>query len=241
LGFFHKAALSDTLCVVDAAAYSRYDFINRNRIKTADGPLWLTVPVHVLGPQRRIRDLRIAGTSWQRKHVAAIRQSYGKSPYFNQYAIELESLLLKKRAFLCDLNNDLLRFFLRILAIPVKMVASSDYHLTGKGSEFVLDMCRKLGAATFIFGSHGRDYADVAAFRGAGVEVVFQEYHHPVYPQLHGEFLPGLSVIDLVFNAGPRSLEIIFSGNLTAVRPGEIGGGKSQENHPLAAHLGIKD
>jgi hypothetical protein len=220
LGFFHKAALSDVLCIVDSAAYSRYDFVNRNRIKTDAGPMWLTVPVHVQHPARRIRELRIAGAAWQRKHVAAIRQSYGRAPYFDDYAAGLERLLLKPRAFLCELDDDLLRFFLRALKIDVSMIAASDYDFTGRKSDYVLNMCRGVGADTFLFGVRGREYADVDAFRAAGIRPVFQEYRHPQYRQRYGEFVPCLSVIDLLFNEGPQSLEVIFSGNVRSVEPG---------------------
>lgn len=223
LGFFHKLALSDTFCSMDTAAYSRYDFVNRNRIKTAAGAQWLSVPVHVTGLTRRICDLRIAGGLWHRKHAAALRQSYGKAAYFDDYAVELEAALLRRRKYLCELNADLLRFFLRVLGLNVQLVAASDYHFEGRKSELVLDMCRTLGATTFVFGSRGRDYAGVDAFQAAGIEPVFQEYRHPVYAQRYGAFIPFLSIVDLLFNEGPRSLEIILRGNLPTVPECQVG------------------
>jgi WbqC-like protein len=223
LGFFHKAVLSDVLCIVDTVAYSRYDFVNRNRIKTSAGTAWLTVPVHVQHPERRIRDLRIAGTAWQRKHIAAIRQSYEKTPYFEDYAADVERLLLKPRKFLCELDDDLLRFLLRALNIDVRVIVASDYDFVGAKSDYVLNMCRTLGAKTFVFGLRGREYADRDAFIAAGIQPVFQEYRHPRYRQRYGEFVPALSALDLLFNEGPRSLEVILSGNMRSAGACEAG------------------
>lgn len=204
--------------------------------------MWLTVPVHAHGRDaERICDVRIDEPGWQRKHWTSIKHSYAKAPYFDQYASELESALRRRHAFLCELNNDLLRLFLCILGIGVRLLAASDYDLSGKKSEFLLDLCGRLGATTFVYGSRGHEYADVDAFHAAGVDVIFQDYRHPVYPQRYGEFLPCLSAIDLLFNEGPRSLETIFRGNVGPVAPREIGRAESQQNHPLHADLRIKD
>jgi hypothetical protein len=214
LGMFHKMAVSDIFCVVDTVPYSRYDFINRNRIKTAAGPLWLTVPVRRGGwATGRICDLRTSQNDWQRKHVASIAQSYRRAPYFHEYAGELGAVIAKRHTFLSELTGDLLRLITRWLGIDTPLVMASDYEFSGKKSEYVVDMCRKLGATALLFGSHGRVYADSAAFAASGIEIFFQEYRHPVYRQLYGDFVPRMSIVDLLFNEGPRSLEILLSGN----------------------------
>ncbi len=214
LGMFHKIAVSDVFCIVDTVPYSRYDFINRNRIKTAAGPLWLTVPVKRGGwAAGRICDLRICENGWHRKHISSILQAYRRAAYFQDYAGELTAILGKRRAFLSELTSDLLRLVLRWLAIDTRLVVASDYDFAGRKSEYVVDMCRKLGATSLLFGSHGREYADKKVFEQAGVAIFFQKYHHPVYGQLYGDFIPRLSIIDLLFNEGPRSREILLSGN----------------------------
>jgi hypothetical protein len=104
---------------------------------------------------------------------------------------------------------------MRCLAIETPIVKASDYSFQGAKSDLVLNMCRQLNADVYVFGAQGRDYADVAKFRARGVVPYFQDYRHPVYRQLYGEFLPYMSVIDLLFNEGPRSREILLSGNVT--------------------------
>jgi hypothetical protein len=104
----------------------------------------------------------------------------------------------------------MLRWFLVALGIHVRFLRASELGLEGTKSDLVLDMCRKLGAKTYIFGALGQDYARVEDFQQAGVEVVFQDYRHPEYPQLHGGFASHLSIIDLLFNCGPKSLEILM-------------------------------
>jgi len=224
LGLFHKMTLCDTFCVFDTAPYRRKDFINRNRIKTARGPLWLSVPVYSHGGPR-ICDVRIRENTWQRKHLATIDDAYSKAPYYELYAAELYQVLTKRYAFLADLTSALTRLFVRLLGIRVRLVVSSDYDFAGKKSEYIVNMCSELGASTYIFGSQGRNYADLSAFASAGVEVVFQEYRHPVYAQRFGSFVPRLSIVDLLFNEGPRSLEILVRNNgryaSTAKCPGE--------------------
>lgn len=214
LGMFHKIAVSDVFCIVDTVQFSRFDFINRNRIKTVSGPLWLTVPVSrgKVFP-RRICDLRVSQNGWQRKHVASISQSYRKAPYFNDYAGELFAVIGGPHTFLTELNGELLRLALRLLGLDAELVVASDYDFAGRKSDFALDMSRKLEATSLLFGSQGRAYADIAAFEASGITVYFQDYRHPVYRQLYGEFVPRMSIVDLLFNEGARSLEILLSGN----------------------------
>ncbi len=217
-------AISDTFCVLDTVQYSSGDFINRNRIKTARGPLWLSVPVYSHG-KPRICDVRISEINWHRKHLATIANAYVKAPYYDCYISEFQEVLTKRYVFLTDLTGALLRVLVRLLEIGVRLVVASDYDFVGKKSDCIIGMCTKLGATTCIFGSQGRNYADLPAFASAGINVVFQEYGHPVYRQCYGAFMPRLSVIDLLFNEGPRSLEILLSGNdryaNTAKCPGE--------------------
>jgi hypothetical protein len=218
LGLFHKIALSDTFCLLDAVDYSKQNFINRNRIKTAKGPLWLSVPVHAgFRTGRRICDIRIADRPWRRKHIASIVHAYAKAPHFDRYAPEIFSILNARHVFLADLTGDLLRLFLRQLGITVKVVRSSDYDFTGRKDEYILDMCKTLGASVFIFGGRGKNYASADLFREAGIDAIFLEYCHPHHRQRHGAYLPEMSVIDLLFNEGPQSLNVILSGNPKSV------------------------
>lgn len=218
LGLFHKIALAEQYCVFDIAQYQTKDFNNRNKIKTNAGPIWLTVPVESKNHfEKRIADVRIVRNGWNRKHVKSIELAYKKAPYFEQYFPDLRNLLNRDYEFLTDLNTDMLELFLSQIGLPRPIMRATAYDFKGKKSDLVLDMCLTLGADRYIFGALGRDYADVESFKRAGVTTYFQDYRHPTYRQLHGVFEPCMSVIDLIYNEGPRSLDILMSGNITSV------------------------
>jgi hypothetical protein len=138
--------------------------------------------------------------------------AYGKAPYFMRYRDFFADVYDREWTHLAELNDHMLRWFLDTLSITVDFRLASDYEFRGAKSDLVLDMCRTLGTDRFIFGAMGRDYADVEAFQDAGIDVVFQDYRHPVYPQLHGGFAPYMSVVDLLFNCGDDSRDILLSG-----------------------------
>ncbi|MBZ5647596.1 MAG: WbqC family protein [Acidobacteriia bacterium] len=212
LGLFHKIASADTFVSFDEVQYLPRDWNNRNKIKTASGAIWLTVPVLTKGHREKpIREIEINNREpWRRKHWNAISLNYRKAPFFAQYEEFLRSVYQREWQWLWELNEHMLRWFLEVLGINVRFLRASELGLVGAKSDVVLDMCRKLGAKTYIFGALGRDYARVEDFQRAGIEVVFQEYRHPEYSQLHGAFISHLSLLDLLFNCGPKSLEILM-------------------------------
>lgn len=227
LGLFHKIALAERFCVFDIVQYQKRDYNNRNRIKTAAGPVWLSVPVESKNHlQTKICDVKIINNGWNRRHLRSVQVNYNKSKYYGDYIEQLEEVLIAiEYKYLTDLNFRLLTMFLEAFDIAVSIDKASDYDFAGAKSELVLDMCLKLGAGDYIFGEQGKNYADVDEFLARGVTPYFQQYRHPVYPQLHGEFLPAMSALDLLFNAGPASREIMMSGNaagLTALERGSM-------------------
>ncbi len=218
LGLFHKIYLSEIFCLFDIAQYQTKDYNNRNKIKTNAGEIWLTVPVESKDHfEKLICDIKIVQNGWQKKHLKSILLAYKKAPFFEQYYDGLDKILSSSYVFLTDLNLDITRYIMECLAISVPIVKASDYNFTGYKSDLVLDMCVKLGASHYIFGSQGKNYADVESFTAKGVAAYFQNYLHPVYRQLHGKFLPYMSAIDLLFNEGPASKEIIISGNIPSI------------------------
>lgn len=214
LGLFHKISLADLFVSFDRVQYVPKDWHNRNRIKTANGPLWLSVPVLKKGHrEKRLNEIEIDNSSpWQRKHWLTIVNSYRHAPHFRDYSDFFEDVYSREWKLLCDLNGHMLQWFLTTLGINVEITRAADHEFRGVKSELVLDMCRSLGADRYIFGAQGRDYADVAAFTRAGIEVAFQEYRHPTYRQLHGEFEPYMSIVDLLFNCGEQSFDILSRG-----------------------------
>ena len=217
LGLFHKIALADKFCIFDIAQYQNKDFNNRNRIKTNAGSIWLSVPVESKGHyEKSLKDIKIVNNGWNRKHFKSIDLAYRKAPFYAKYIDQLEILLLgKPYTYLADLNFSTLEFGLKSLGIDLPILTASNFAFEGVKSDLVLDMCRKLGANNYIFGIQGKDYADISSFIKSNVKPYFQEYIHPVYPQLHGEFEPYMSIIDLLFNVGDKSLSVVMSGNIS--------------------------
>jgi len=218
LGLFHKIFMAEEFCLFDIAQYQKRDYNNRNQIKTQDGIQWLSVPVESKNHfEKKICDIKIVNNGWDRKHCKSIYFAYKKSKYLDLYFGSLEGIIIKKHKFLTDLNLELLKFFLNCLELETSIKKASDYNFEGSKSELVLDMCLKLGAKKYIFGSQGRNYANEKSFHENNIEVAFQEYKHPKYNQLYGEFVSNLSIIDLLFNEGPQSKNIFIKNNLLSI------------------------
>ncbi len=196
--------------------YQPKDWNNRNRIKTIDRPIWLTIPVLRKGYlEKKVCDMAINNDMpWARKHWKSLRTNYAKAPYFRKYADFFEGTYNHQWETLVELNEYMLRWFLDTLGIKTAVESAEDHDFQGHKGDLILDMCHKLGAEVYIFGAQGKDYTDEVAFREAGITLIFQDYSHPVYPQLHGNFQSHLSIIDLLFNCGDDSLDILMSGNL---------------------------
>lgn len=223
LGFFHKIALADLYVVVDNTQFVKrgpFGWIHRNRIRTdaREGWSWLTVPVLTKGKfSQLIRETYIDNElPWQRKHLKATEWHYRKAPYFDTYMRFLRSVLEKKPQVLSDLTEALIRGLLDLLGIGTKTVRASELGISGKGTGYVLDLCKKTGATTYVSGVHGKDYLDESAFAAAGVKLEYQQFAHPVYGQVYADrFVPNLAIIDLLMNEGPRSKDILMSPSQT--------------------------
>ena len=216
LGLFHKIALADTFVSFNQVQYLPKDWNNRNLIKTPRGPEWLSVPVMRKGYiEKPISQIEIAyDTPWRRKHWRTMCANYRGTPYFARYADFFEDVYQREFKYLAEINDYMLKWFLATLGIEVVFEAASNHNFKGQKSELVLDMCRTMGASSYIFGAMGEDYADIAAFEEAGIKLKFQAYQHPQYIQAYGEFVSKLSIVDLLFNCGEASMDILMSGNL---------------------------
>jgi hypothetical protein len=219
LGLFHKIALAEKFCIFDVAQYQTKDFNNRNKIKTNTGPIWLSVPVESKDHfNKKLCDIKIVNDGWNKKHFKSIDLAYRKAPFYSKYIDDLEALLMGKTySYLADLNFATLEFGLKSLGIDIPIVTASSFDLQGSKSDLVLDMCKNLGASDYIFGVQGKDYADINSFLSCHINPHFQQYTHPVYPQLHGEFEPYMSIIDLLFNVGEKAFDVLMSGNINTI------------------------
>jgi hypothetical protein len=212
LGFFEQMYRSDIFVLYDDVQYDKEGWRNRNRIKTVNGGQWLTVPVLVTFSDRPlISDIRINNeVNWRKKHLTSIMQNYGKTPFFEDYHQLFEEAYSREWEFLVDLDVYFIMKLAECLGMEgKKIIRSSALPVQGERIERLVHLCKHFGADTFYEGAAGRNYIDEGAFLKEGVRVEFQDYDHPIYSQLYGEFVSHLSVIDLLFNHGKESLSIL--------------------------------
>jgi hypothetical protein len=207
-GLFDKIDQADCFVVLDTVQYEKNEWQNRNRIKTPQGWCWLTVPVHYRFPQR-LGEVTVAQDGWQRTHWRTMTQSYRKAPFFDRYAPLLEPLYTTTWQGLVDLNLASMTRLAEGLGLGWAPRLASEMTLTDEPNGRLIDICRQVGADVYLAGSGSRHYLDQARFAAAGIAVEFQQFEHPVYPQLYGPFEPALSTVDLLFNCGPDSLAVL--------------------------------
>jgi len=211
LGFFDQMYCSDLFVYYDDVQFDKHGWRNRNRIKTAAGARWLSVPVRHHGLAKpRIMDIEIDNRMpWARKHLGSIRQNYTRAPHLETYWRELAELLQRPWVRLVDLNLAVTERMCAWLNIRRKVLRSSELGIRGERSERLLHLCLELGATRYLSGSAARAYLDVALFDRYHIEVQWHDYVHPVYPQQHGAFIPYLSALDLLLNCGPAASSIL--------------------------------
>lgn len=216
LGFFHKIYHCDFFVIVDNVQFVKrgtFGWMNRNKIKTRSGPLWLTVPVLVKGKfDQLIQETRINDElPWARKHWKSLMTNYSKTPFFKKYADFFEETLMhQKWNLFSDLSTTVILYLMEAFGIKKPVKKSSELEAQGKGDELILDLCKKTGADAYLHGKHGKDYIDQTKFDQNHIRCLYQDFDHPIYKQQFGEFIPNLSAVDLLFNHGPESLDILI-------------------------------
>lgn len=219
LGFFDKMRQADVFVLLDTIQFSKNDFQNRNRVKSARGEVWLTVPVYTKGRSRqRILEVEICREqNWRKRHWCLLYESYRDAPYFEPHRPFLEDLLDHNWGRLAELNVAIIRYLAAQLGLHTRLITASDMGIDVRGSTDVLvAICRQLGADVYLSGRFGREYLDEIRFHEHGIRVTYQDFRHPVYPQLHGAFLPNMSAVDLLFNHGGAALDVIARANTPA-------------------------
>jgi hypothetical protein len=193
--------------------FERRNYQNRTMIRMNGAPHWLTVPVVQRSRDERIVDKEVDNReegerSWGRIAAKTVQHVYGRARNFAEYAPKLKALLEARHERLVDANQATLDFLREVFGIRTPLLRSSELDIKGQRAELVLDICKAVGADRLLAGFGGsRGYLDVAHFASHGVCIEWHEFRHPVYPQPGAQpFLPGLSAIDMLFNAGPQPL-----------------------------------
>lgn len=210
LGYFDKIDRADVFVLLDTVQYKKNEWQNRNRIKAAEGWQWITVPVTYRFPQR-IDEVAVNNRErWQHRQRQAIVSNYRKAPFWDDVAPFVEEILAPGWEMLAPLNIFGVKRLAAILGIETPLYVASELgEFPDDPDGRLIAITKHFGADTYLAGSGGRGYMDLARYGRSGVTVLFQEFAHPVYEQMFGAFEPCLSVVDLLFNHGGESLNIL--------------------------------
>ncbi len=186
-------------------------WVNRNRLKNKQGEMWLTVPVWKKGRGLQIiRNIEICNESdWKRNHLLSIRQHYANAPYLDEYLPALESIYRENGRLLVDLNLQLIKFNWEKLSLKTELYLQSDLGVSGIGTDLIIDICKNLASDCYLAFPIVEKHLDVSLMNRSGIQIKSASYNPPVYPQLWGDFIYNLSMLDMLLNCGERSKEII--------------------------------
>jgi WbqC-like protein family len=213
-GYFDLINSVDEFILFDDMQYTRRDWRNRNKIKTPQGTVWLTIPVHVKGKYfQKIRETTISDAHWQASHWKSIQQFYAKAAYFDRYREALQETYLGcEEKSLSMINFRFLGVLCDLLGIKTRFSWSMQYAMSEGKTERLVSLCKQAGATTYISGPAARDYLQPELFEREGIELAYFDYTaYPEYHQLFPPFVHDVSVIDLLLNEGPRARKFMKS------------------------------
>jgi hypothetical protein len=210
-GYFDLVGKADTFVFFDCRQYTTADWRNRNRIKTPQGAQWLSIPCGH-STRRRIDEVRVDVHPWQADHWQRIAYNYSRAPFWHDYRDLFAELYLGRTwTHLSHFNQAAISLISReIFGFPTRFVTSSSLDGSGNRDDLLLDLCRKLGASHYLSGPSARTYLREEIFQAQGITVEWMDYAgYPTYPQLWGDFVPDVSIIDVIFNCGPQTPEML--------------------------------
>jgi hypothetical protein len=210
--YFSKIKESDVFVFFDDVQFQKNGLQNRNYILSKNGELRLTIPVfHSLSDN--INDIKISDARILKKHWQSIELNYKKAPYFEAVAnIGLREIYLKEYSLLCELNIDIIKFYLNFLDINTQVVRSSEIEKQGVKSDLVLSICKKLKAISYLTGTGGLEYLNLDDFKKSNIAILPANYTFKEYKQINqieNKFVPNLSMMDLIFNEGKNAINYL--------------------------------
>jgi hypothetical protein len=204
-GYFDIIAQVDEFILYDDVQYTRSDWRNRNLIKTPQGVKWLSIPVKIKGRfGQRICDTEADGDAWRRRHWSSLEQSYSRAPFFRRYAARLEDAYLSRSETMLSLiNRSFIELICELLEIPTRITWCTQYKVGTDRQQRLIELCQQVGGSVYLSGPAAKAYLDPAAFERAGIALKYMDYAgYAPYPQPHGEFVHGVTALDLLFNTG---------------------------------------
>jgi hypothetical protein len=220
LGFFEQIYKADIFVIYDDVQYDKNSWRNRNRIKTPQGLMWVTVPVLMkFGERLPVNRIAIDNKAdWRKKHLLSIKYNYAKAPFYKDCIGIFEEAYGRGWEYLIDIDMFFIYKIVEYLGMDKnKIVLASTLNIEGDRIGRLVNICRYFNADIFYEGAAGKDYLSEKDFAEHGIRLEFQDYKHPVYKQLYGEFVPQLSIVDLLFNHGKESLGILINNKFDGI------------------------
>jgi hypothetical protein len=220
LGYFEQIARADVLVFLDTVQFERRSWQNRNRLRGSDGkPFWLTVPVQ---PHRRdtpINEIRVSSNdnAWPAKHLSSIQHALRRAPYFAEIFPGLEAWLHSGYELLAEVNIRGILLLKELLGLSSEVCRSSQLQAAGRRAELIVNICREVGVSHYYTAAGSRGYIEneMWRFEDASIEVEFQSWNHPVYPQVGPGFVSHLSAVDALMNLGSEAASKVITGRGT--------------------------
>jgi hypothetical protein len=223
LHYLHRLMVADVFVILDTVQYNPRHEENRARVRTPRGAEWLTVPMHRTRREQLICDTHIDNSQdWRVRAWRMIRDHYGKAPLFATHAAAIQQIIEAPHESLTALDRASWEPALRLLGIGCDIMYASELHVAGQGRRLLLDICKYVGASTYLSGMFGREYLDVGEFAAAGIDVLFHQYEYVPYPQRDGEFIGFLSYLDALFNVGLDRERVMAGGNMVTAHEAEV-------------------
>ncbi|MGH8559411.1 MAG: WbqC family protein [Methylococcales bacterium] len=218
-GYFDLIHTVDEFMLYDDVQYTRQDWRNRNKIKTAQGVIWLSIPIEVKGRYyQKIREARVSDGNWPDRHWKSVVQGYSKARYFPDYREPIEALYRNSVSpYLSEINHTFLSTLCSLLNIYTPLTHSSDYELVPGKTERLVSLCQQAGATEYVSGPAAKCYLDATLFAKEGISVRWMDNSgYPEYQQLFPPFEHAVSLLDLLFNEGPNAWRYMKSFQKTS-------------------------
>jgi len=211
-GFFHKVSHSDVLIVQDVTKFDER-FSNRNKIISSTEWTWLTVPIKKNHKDYLLKDVQIFNDlKWNKIHRKKLESAYNKSNFFNKYKTDLNLILEQKWEMLLELNMAIIKKIFDWLKIKTKIIYESELGIEGEATNRLINICKVVNADVYLSGDMGHDYLNEELFKQNEIELKYQNYTPKQYDQiLSREFIPNLSIIDMLSNIGHEEVRKILN------------------------------
>lgn len=209
--FFNKIKRTEMLIIFDKSKFTKNDFQQRNRIKTPQGERYLIIPVSKEFNNATLNEVKFLNNRFKKRHPDTIHQYYHKAPYYDSYKDDFRKLYKNSTDKLSDFNIAIIKYLIKALGLETEIKLSTELKVDFSllGTDINLALLEDVNASYYLSGVGGKDYIEVKKFKERGIDVEFQDFKFMEYPQLYGDFIPRLSVIDLLFNTGEKAIKYL--------------------------------